>query len=425
MSVRFPHSGGYSLAVLFAMMVLFIQEGWTYYVSVQTAALFLLAAVLFHARIAFRSIPVGLMVYMLFSLLLLGTAAANPETISQNTPNIVFTTIGVLGYAALILSMISLRVLRAEWLVQFYRRSALVIIVLIASLVVITDLSIVPGLTREYFIYQNVGLITNFTTMDVLDADFAGRKARGEPADIDLFYGEQSFLSLVLFVSMVSHIIASRRLDRLRGVSPGPSCRQSIWGVSLPLLFGSVACLVYIQSFSSFFYALILIGFVFVNALQRPKLIRLTHAKAMAMALLVVAMSWVAIETAPYYWHRLTTFSDSLSAQQRFGILFNLLPQDFLLGLHERGRMPPAGFHNGLIYVVMMGGIGGICLLAYLMHRIAQLTHPLGLGVLSMLAVLAVFSQNGAIFSPNKLVILSFVLVPLMPRGASRYDFLP
>ena len=123
--------------------------------------------------------------------------------------------------------------------------------------------------------------------------------------------------------------------------------------------------------------------------------------------------AWVAVETAPYYLHRLTTFSDSLSAQQRFGVVLGFQPQDFLLGLHEHGRMPPFGFHNGLIYVVMMAGIGGICLLAFLIHRVAWMARPLGLSMLSVLALLAVFSQNGAILSPNKLVILSFLLIPL------------
>lgn len=395
-------------------MVLFIQEGWTYYVSVQTAALLLLAGVMLYARLIVRITPLVLAVYMLFSALLFGTAVLLPDTISQNSPNIMVTTIGVLGYVALILAMTSLRPIRTEWLLQFYRRAAAGIVVIVVTLVVVTDLGLISGMTREYFIFQNVDLITNWAMMDVLIEDFKARKALGVPLDVDLFYGEQSFLSLVLFVSLVSHVIASRALGRLRGAGAGSSGGQGIWGVSVPLLLGGVACMVYIQSFSSFFYAAILLGFVSANVLQRAEAIRLTRVKAAALVVVVAAMSWVAIETSPFYWHRLTTFSDSLSAQQRFGILFDFLPQDFLLGLHERDRMPPAGFHNGLIYVVMMAGIGGIGLLAYLMHRVAQLAHPLGLAVLSMLTVLAVFSQNGAIFSPNKLVLLSFLLLPLM-----------
>ena len=397
------------MAIVFALMVLFIQEGWTYYVSVQTAALVFLAGVLSHAVLDIRVTRLVLAVYFLFATMLFVTVAMMPATISQNSPDIVVTTIGVLGYVTLILAMININPVRAEWLLRFYRFSAATIIVSIVALVAMTDFGVVPGLTREYFIFQNVGLITNWAMMDVLVNDLTRRNARGVLPDIDLFYGEQSFLSLVLFVSLVSHVVASRALGFLRG----DAARQGIWGVPAPLLLGGVACMVYIQSFSSLFYAAILLGFFSVNVLRRAMTIRLTLIKTTALMLLVVTMSWVAIDTLPYYWHRLTTFSESISAQQRFGILFDFLPQDFLLGLHEPDRMPPAGFHNGLIYVVMMAGIGGIGLLAYLMHRVAQLAHPLGLAVLSLLAVLAVFSQNGAIFSPNKLVILSLVVIPL------------
>jgi hypothetical protein len=198
-------------------MVLFIQEGWTYYVSVQTAALFFLAGVLLHAGLAVRFTPLVLAVYVLFFVLLVGTSAAMPDTISQNSPNIAVSTIGVLGYVALILAMTSLRPVRADWLSWFYQRSAAAIVVIVVALVVIMDLGLVSGMTREYFILQNVDLITNYTTLDVLERDLVVRKARGVPPDIDLFYGEQSFLSLVLFVSLVSHVIASRALGRLRG----------------------------------------------------------------------------------------------------------------------------------------------------------------------------------------------------------------
>lgn len=399
-------------------MVLFIQEGLTYYISVQSAALFFIVAFLSKARVGLSSMAIGLSIYIPFSLFLLFTATVHPDTISQNSPNITVTSIGVLAYVAFILAMTILRPVRAEWVLLFYRRAASMVITMVVALVVITDLGVIPGLTREFFIYQNVGLITNFTTTDVLDADFAGRNRRGVPADIDLFFGEPSFLALVLFVSIVSYIIASRGLDRLRCSDSTPLSRQSIWGISIPLLFVGLACLVYIKSLSSLCYALVLLGFGLVNTFQRWRVSKLQHLKVMALLLIVVGLALVVIEVAPYYWHRLSTISGSISAEQRFGILFDLRPQDLLLGLQDRDRMPPAGIHNGLIYVVMMAGFGGISLLAYLLLRVAQLAHPLGLALLSILAFLAVFVQNGAILSPNKLVLLSFLLLPLM--GARR-----
>lgn len=408
--------GGYGLPVVFACLVLLIQDGITYYVSVQTAALVFLASVLLQAGLIVRFTCGALVVYVMFSLFLLGTAVLMPDTISQNSSDILITVMGILGYVALMLAMTNLRLVRAEWILLFYRRSATAIIVAIVTLVAITDLDIIPGLTREYFIYQNVGLITNYTTMDVLEADFAAREAMGVAPDIDLFYGEQSFLSLVIFASLVSYAISSRALRCLQGEVAGPTGEGDSWGVSSTVLIGGVACMVYIQSFSSLFYALTLLGFVSINVLRGNWAPRLSLVRAVLMLFMVLSLTWVACETGPYYLYRLTTISESLSAQQRFGILLDFLPQDFIFGLHEPERMPPFGFQNGIIYLVMTGGVGGIFIIIYILNRIARLAHPLGLATLSVLAVIAVFSQNGAILSPNKLIILSFLFIPLITR---------
>ena len=52
-------------------------------------------------------------------------------------------------------------------------------------------------------------------------------------------------------------------------------------------------------------------------------------------------------------------------------------------------------------------------LIAHLLYQVMQQARPLGGAVLAILALLAIFPQNGAIFSPNKLVILSLNLMPL------------
>jgi hypothetical protein len=420
-SVRLPDSS-ICLAVCFALLTLFIQEGVTYYVSVQTAAVVFLACVLLMAGLVVRLTLLVLAVYVLFALFLLVTAAVMPETVSQNSSNIAVTTIGVLSYVALILAMTCLRPVRVEWLLRFFRNSSTAIVVTIVALVAITDLGLIAGVTREYFILQNVDLIDNYASMDVLMPDLAERKARGVLPDTDLFYGEQSFLSLVIFVSVVSHVLSSRMIVYLRGGEVGSSSTQGMFGSSLPLLFSGMACMLYIQSFSSLFYAVILLIFVVSSLFLRVNAIRLTYAKLGVLLVLLAAMCWVVTDTAPYYWQRLTTFSDSLSAQQRFGVLLDFLPQDALIGLHSQDRLPPFGFHNGLIYVVAIAGIGGFGLIVYLLYFVSQHITSLGLVVLCVFALLAVFSQNGGIFSPNKVVLMSFLLVPITtaPRAGQR-----
>jgi len=399
-----------ALAIVFALMVIFIQEGITYYISVQVAALFFLAALMMCSGLVIRVTHLTLVVFFLFVAMVCNTAVMMPDAVSQNSSNILVTVIGVVGYVAVILSMIVVSSVRSDRLLLFYRLTALVIITIIVLLVVVTELGIFAGVTREYFIFQNVGLITNWALEENVVADLHTRQARGVPADIDLFYGEPSFLALVLFVTSVSLIISSLVLNRRGDISS-----RSSWGVGCSIaLFGGIVCMVFIRSLSSLIYSGILCVFIVVHVLPRARAhsgSRLT--KVTTLLLLALATAWLLAETFPYYSHRLSTFSTSLSAYQRFGIVFELLPQDFLLGLHRADRIPEAGFHNSLIYIITMAGFGGITLLVYLMSRISQLAHPWGLATLSVLAVLAVFCQNGAVLSPNKLVLLSFILLPL------------
>ena len=398
---------------VFALLVLFIQSGFSYYLSVQTAALLFVIVFLLHSKIVVCVKPLQLAVFMLFGTLLIVTAVLLPEAISQNSSNMLMTVIGILGYVALIIAMLILRPVYAEKVLLFYKRSSATIILLIVILVALTELGLFSSLNREYFILQNVDLVTNYSALKGLLLDLAARKARGVKPDIDLFYGEQSFLSLVMFVCLVSYVISSRALDRLRMSLSEGEHRVGAKGIALSLIFAGVGCMVYIQSFSSMFYAVIVVAALLAETLLRPGPVRLSHLKALGLTVLLVVIAIVAMKTYPYYLHRITTFSESLSAQQRFGILLNFLPQDFMFGLHEASRMPSFGFHNGIIYIAMMGGIGGACLLAYLLYCVIVMARPLEVAALAVLAVLAVFTQNGAIFSPNKLVILSFLLLPL------------
>ncbi len=93
--------------------------------------------------------------------------------------------------------------------------------------------------------------------------------------------------------------------------------------------------------------------------------------------------------------------------------MLEFLPIDFLLGLQSADRMPIGGVHNGVIYLLMVAGVGGIAVLACLVGRVIRMSSPLELSTLSVLTVLAIFSQNGGIFSPNKIVVISLLLGPL------------
>jgi len=402
----------YISPLAFALLILSIQMGVTYYLSVQTVAMLFMLVVLLRSRITLRITPIFVCTILLFSVMLLFTSFRHPEAISRSSPHILMTSIGVIGYVSLLLSMASISPMRSGPLLKFFRRCSAMTIVLIAILVLTTDLNAFPFLTREAFIRQNVDLVTNYAELSVVELDITNRKERGAELNIDLLYGEPSFLALVLFVCLVSYVIACRTRTSMEEKDTAPA--------SIFLLIVGVTCLVYIKAFSGIFYALLFVSLTLGEMRVRFKSNNHTNVSLLAFALSALVLAVILTESLPYYLHRILTISDSQSAQQRFGILLNFLPEDYFFGLQSAGRMPSAGIHNGIIYLAMIAGIGGIVVIAYVLIRAMHMAGSSAHSALSVLAVVAVFSQNGAVLSPNKLVIISLLFGALCCTAALR-----
>lgn len=414
------------LAWMLVMCMVFLQMGFTYYVSFQTLAVLLVAMAIVRGRPGLRDQSSILLVMAMFSVFLLFTAMHVPVAISENSDNIAYTTVGVLGYAAMIVLAPNLSFRSAETVLRFFRFVSTMTIVISVGLICVTDLSITPYLSRETLTLQNATLVTNYTSVDALVDNFAYLYDAQLKSNIDLFYGEQSYLAVVLFACVVSRIVcdtALRRLNppaeppRLRGKKSRKAggktpvlARLNTQGVVTGLGLGAM---IYIQSFSSFFYVAIVAASLAWSARLRLSRIRLKLTSATIMLLGLVLLGKVAASAYGYYAYRFDSVSESGSFDQRFSSAFDFGLQEYIVGITSAAQMPPMGFQNGVLYVIGIAGIGGIAMMVYLCWRIHVLARPLGFSAMSILCVLGLFSQNGAIFSPNKVVILSLVLIPL------------
>jgi len=301
--------------------------------------------------------------------------------------------------------MASISLMRSGPLLKFFRRCSAITIVLIAILVLTTDLNAFPFLTREAFIRQNVDLVTNYAELSAVELDIAARKERGAELNIDLFYGEPSFLALVIFVCLVSYLITCRTQALMEQKDEQP--------MSIFLFIVGLTCLVYIKALSGLLYSLIFTSLMVRDKLAHRNFLKVTPRKVLGLAMLGISGIVLITRTMPYYFQRIVTFISSGSAQQRFGIMRDFLPVDFVFGIQSAERLPSEGIHNGVIYVLLIAGVGGIAVLAYLVARVIHMSSPLKQSALCVFAMLAVFMQNGAIFSPNKLILISMLFGPL------------
>lgn len=409
------------LAWLLAGCIIFLQVGFTYYWSFQTLAVVLVLLVVLKSRPTFVNLSFVLLIMVVFTAFLALTACTVPTAISENSANLFNTFVGVIGYAFMIACLPNLAFRSPEVVLRFFGFVSTVTILMIVVLICVTDLEIFPLLTRETLILQNTTLITNYTTLDVLADSFKYLNDAGLKPNLDLFYGEQSFLAAVLFSSVVSRLVCDKLLSR-KGLA-GPLLehvrkRQGFSTVvrrhaqAIVVVLG-LGAMIYIQSFSSFFYVLIICTSLLLSARRKIATLRLKPGTLMLALLALVLLGSIVLSVSDYYTHRFTTISDSVSFDQRFASALDFGLQEYILGIGDVAKMPEVGFQNGILYIVAIAGVGGLGLMAFLFYRIHVLAHPLGMSIVAMACVFGTFSQNGGILSPNKVVIMSLVLLPL------------
>lgn len=392
-------------APVLTLSLVFLQEGFTYYISFQMLALATVALLIIAMVPAIKTKWHFLITFLAFSWSMAVTAINSPAVIAANSSNIAITVIGILAYAAMIGFLPYLRMKHTTQVLRVCRSVSSATIVVLAALMAVSESGLIPFLDRDAMISQNGRLIDNFTDAETLAANAALRLLTNEVDRIDLFYGEPSYLAIVLFTCLGSYILTSRLLpasvkkEKFRG-----KIARFLSGEMITLM--GVMCLLYIKSFSSIIYALIVIYFVFVKGnIKRANMLK----SVMLLSLIAIAFFAFSYE---YFLYRIMQ-SDSVSFTQRFGFIFDYGVKTVLMGIKDDSILPFVGIHNGLFYIIAVAGLGGILYLISLFRSVYDLSLHLKGYIFWALLLLAIIMQNGGIFSPNKVVLVSLVLLPL------------
>ena len=319
------------MGLLLSICIIFLQVGFTYYLSFQALALVLLLVVIIQNKpLVVNQVPM-LISFAIFAAFLALTTINVPTAVSQNSKNIFITYIGVVGYAIMIFSAPNIAFRSSENILYYFRYVSLVTLVIIVGLICVTDLSLIPFLSRETLILQNTTLIDNFATLDILLEDISARSRLGAKLDMDLFYGEQSFLSVVIFSCLTSYIICDSilmKIDPTRHaqalyLQQSKSFSFSNYNTRSYVIIVALASIIYIQSFSSFFYALVIGVSLFLSDGHRFVHMKLTAKKLFFISLAVILLGWVVWSVFDYYFLRVSTLSESISLEQRFASIFD------------------------------------------------------------------------------------------------------
>lgn len=393
------------VALVIALSLVFLQVGFTYYISFQVLALVTIWALVFSSVPAIRNEKHYFVAFLAFSLAVSVTAVVFPVVISRNSSNMLVTVIGVLAYAVMIGCLPSLKIKRVGPVLHILGNASSATVVVLAGLIALSESGLIGFLTRESLLSQNSELIDNFTDAEALSVEIESFSILGGGPRIDLFYGEPSYLAIVLFTCLGSFMLSSKLLADARGSSEFsyivPSSKYHLF-----VILAGLMSLLYLESMSSIIYAFIVLFFAFIkNRVGRTSLwIRILFVSIVFAAFLVFSYS--------YFLHRITQ-ADSLSLIQRFGFLLDVGVGDLLFGIRDESKLPDAGFHNGFFYIIAISGFGGILYLASILYSVYTLSRPTMWSLFFILLVLSIMMQNGGIFSPNKVVLISMILLPL------------
>ncbi len=391
--------------IVLTLSLIFLQEGFTYYASFQVLALATIAILIFSTIHSMKGEIHFFVAFLAFTFSLAITAVVSPPVIAQNSSNIFLSVIGILGYAVMIGCIPHLKLKRVGLTLHVLKSVSLANIFVLAGLLILSESNLVSFLTRAALLEQNTRLIDNYSDADALSADQALRLLIDQTERIDLFYGEPSFLAIVLFTCLGCFMLTSKLLAYASYRNGYAVLKSGFKSYELVILIG-VMSLLYIQSFSSIIYALIVIYFVFVKG-------KITRARfwTSILFLIVFTIAFLAF-SYEYLLHRITQ-ADSLSMIQRFGFLLDLGIENLLVGIKDASLLPNGGIHNGLFYIIAISGIGGILYIASLFYSAYTSSTPIKLSMFLVLLLLAIMMQNGGVFSPNKVVLFSLILLPL------------
>ena len=384
-------------------------------------ALLLIIVVVFSYGSSFKISLLGIFSIFIFISSIFYTGIVSPLVVSTNSTNIFLTMAALLVYSLMIFGLSLIRIKHHINSLIFVRQLSASLVLVLFALLIVSELDFIPFLNRETLAMQNVGLIDNFTS--IKDIELSINMNLFSPK-VDLFYGEPSFLAVVIFASIGSFIIADSGLKTFgaKTFSETRSDRFERLSSLIPLI--GIFILVYIQSLSSLIYTAVTLYF-FINSRKTYKKSRLINL-LFYLFVAIVAFSF----SYEYFLYRIT-MEDSVSFIQRFGFLFEMNLIDWVIGLKDASRLPEFGIHNGVIFLITISGLGGLCYLFYLLRHAYKSAISIGLAPYAVLLILGIFSQNGGMFTPNKIVLLALILLPLVAvrsgklspsRSLSNYD---
>lgn len=314
----------------------------------------------------------------------------------------------------LIISLFPSKPANASFLNRLAIYTALISLITLFILHVLSESYLLPAFNPQSLLLQNTQLLDNYSDASTIEMHIL----QFDRYRNDLFYGEVSFLSLIVFASCAALILNVDTRHDIYPVSSALSHPKHILNTIRLAILLSFYLLFSSQSLSGYIYMLILFcfshKFLFAGS---PRVL-----KPLTVLLLVILFG---VFKQSYLLSRLNLL-DSISFAQRFLVFQDLPLIKMLFDIGSNIEIAgDTGFHNGFAVVLLLASLGAFPYIYSVFSGFCQNTTLPSKRLLIILVLTAIFAQNGAIFSPYKLFILllfRFSLTPISISLSPRYQ---
>lgn len=367
--------------VLLSSSVVFFQSGYSYYVSFQTLLFLVFTFFVFSCE---SVIKFSFLIFFLLFISILSVSfnyVVHPWVFPEN--------ISVYSVLLFLVLFFIVPQLRLGYENKFYYD-----VVIISSLCIVLFLFMLLCINNffytDYFFLQNSTLVTNFSSIEKLENALAAGSVRQ-----DLFYGEPSFLALVLFICYTVFAISFEDENSCM-------CRNRM--LSFVIFFSVLTSLILVEAKSGYIYLVVIfVHYVFVTVSKRVSIF------FTFFAICIVMLGGV------FFIEIFSELFKSGTFIQRFNGVVYFFDLHLLFGVHDRRLIQDTGIHNGLVFAHT---IGGVPLLVLFFVSSIQNTYRLSFisKFIFIMAYFALIQQNGGVFALGKVAMLFLLFFPVMLR---------
>ena len=403
------------LSILLAIAVLFIQYGYSTYVSFQFICAVAIVVLFILARPMITNARSSLVIFTLFFIFnwcYFSLSSHAPAIYHDPFTRMLTTTV----YSALIIAVANIEYQKPEIIIKFMRNLSRSVLTLTLIALTLSETAIFNNFDRASLTLQNADLLFNRGGIDklTLEVDASARTQR--PLRIDLLYGEPSYLALIILIFSFTLIATTQMISKLASqlynLAQLRSARMGRFDTAI--ILGSMLTLVMIKSLTSLLAFLALSLYLIVRLVLRKNYYKNIRNLSWVTLIffLLAALDPNRIFEGAYdeLYRRLSTLSASMSFQQRFGPILQFSLDEWLFGIYSSMIDQKIGYQNSMITVISSGGAGGLLFLfSIFFQTFTKMKVNFGF-VLAIPCLIAILFQNGELFSPDKFFLLSCFL---------------